>query len=75
MEKRTPKREVEMKILIDIGHPAHVHLFKNVKIYWLVQMLKVKMEEMERLLIPKEKSNCINTQALIKSKRGVSYGK
>lgn len=45
MEKRTPKREVEMRILIDIGHPAHVHLFKNMKIYWLVQMLKIKTEE------------------------------
>ena len=64
-----------MRILIDIGHPAHVHLFKNMKIHWLVQMLKIKNEERERLLIPEEKSNCINTQALIKSKRGVCYGK
>ena len=29
MKKRTSKREVEMRILTDIGHPAHVHLFKN----------------------------------------------
>ena len=46
--KRTSKRDVEIRILVDIVHPVHVHLFKNTKIYWLVQMLKVKIEEMER---------------------------
>lgn len=46
------------KILFDIGHPAHVHLFKNLALYFIQTESKVlftvRTKEFEKVLLKKE---------------------
>ena len=67
-----------MRILIDIGHPAHVHLFKNFS--WTMQnnghqiLFTIREKEFEKYLLENYGFNFISCGKKFNSTLGKLYG-